>query len=372
MSRLLRVYMLQQFVQMAVVASLGLAFLFLVFDILARSDDVIRGGMPVFEAIGQYAAWRLPQLISLIIPMAGLLAAMAVYNKLHSQHEIGAMQSSGIRILRILWVFMLGGFFIASLHFIFLNSLVLGATENLRLWEENDFEPVTEQTNITRYPAWFMVGDYMLYAEGANKQNNKLYQVKLIERDEQGLMERYIVADNATYEDAPEASGMTGKAWVLRDGEMRVLGSGDSMEFDIHPTHLDTTPKELAVFDKKLDEMTLRELKLLSEASNINNDRGHYYKTWLHRRFSQPIGTMVMVLIAAPILFMRPRGANRIIAGFTIILFGFLFFVAERIALSGAESGNFPTAFTVWLPTYLFGGGVIAYCMWRESRFSRK
>lgn len=372
MSRLLRIYMLQQFIKTAIVASLALACLFLVFDILARSDDVISGGMPVFEAIGQYAAWRLPQLISLIIPMAGLLAAMAVYNKLHSQHEIGAMQSSGIRILRILWVFMIGGFFIASLHFIFLNSLVLGATENLRLWEENDFEPVTEQTNLTRYPAWFMVGDYMLYAEGANKQNNKLYQIKLIERDDQGLMEKYIVADNATFEAAPEGSGTEGMVWVLRNGEMRIIGEGEEIPFDIHVSHLHTTPNELAIFDKKLDEMTLKELNLLSSASAINNDRGYYYTTWLHRRFSQPIGTMVMVLIAAPILFMRPRGANRIVAGFAIILFGFIFFVAERIALSGAESGNFPPAFTVWLPTYLFGGGVILYCVWRESRFSRK
>lgn len=370
MSHILRGYMLQQFVLVVLVASVVLAFLFLVFDILNKSDDVIAGGMPIFEAIGQYAWLRLPQLISLIIPMAAMLGAMSVYNKLHTQHEISAMQSSGVRIVRIIGVFMQGGLFIAALHFIFLNSVVLTTTEKLRLWEGHDFQEITSETNLTRYPAWFMVDRYMFYAEAANDTGDTLYRVKLIERDETGLMTTYTTAEKATY--APDVLGATTPVWVFTKTERRSLATGETQTLPAFTTEIAVIPSELAIFDKKLDEMTLRELNILSKASKINNDRGFYYQTWLHRRFSQPIGTLVMVLIAAPILFMRPRGANRIIAGFSIILFGFLFFVAERIALSGAESGNFPPVFMVWLPTYLFGGGVLLWVLWRESRFSRK
>jgi len=370
MSRILWGYMLRQFVLLVLVAAVVLAFLFLVFDILNKSDDVIAGGMPVFEAIGQYAWLRLPQLISLIIPMAAMLGAMSVYNKLHTQHEISAMQSSGVRILRIIGVFMQGGLFVAALHFMFLNSVVLTSTEKLRLWESQDFRQITPETNLTRYPAWFMVGDYMLYAEATNNTGDTLYNVKLIERDNTGLMTTYTTAEKATY--TPDPLSATQRIWVFTNAERRTLATADTVPLPTFTTEIATTPSELAIFDKKLDEMTLSELRTLSKASKINNDRGYYYETWLHRRFSQPLGTLVMVLIAAPILFMRPRGANRIIAGFAIILFGFLFFVAERIALSGAESGNFPPVLMVWLPVYLFGGGVLAWTLWRESRFSRK
>lgn len=363
--------MLRQFIIMALVASVSLAFLFLVFDILANSDDVIEGGMPVLQGIGKYALLRLPQLISLIIPMAAMLAAMSVYNKLHSQHEIGAMQSSGIRILRIIGVFMSGGLFIATLHFIFLNSIVLHSTEELRVWSENKFRAIDSETHPTRYPAWFMVGDYMLFAQGADKENRNLYEIKLIERDPQtGLMRTYTTAQKATY--IADVTGSATPTWLLSHGERKTLETGETTAFATLELKIDASPEELAIFDKELDEMNVHELSLLSKASQVNSDRGYYYSTWLNRRFSQPLGTIVMVLIAAPILFMRPRGANRIIAGFAIILFGFFFFVAERIALSFAETGAWPPAFTVWLPTYIFGGGVLLWCLWKESRFSRK
>ncbi len=363
MSSILRYYLLKHFINASLAFSLVLALLFLVFDILAQSDSILGGGMPIFEATGLYAILRLPQIISLVIPMAGMLAAMSVYSRFHSHLEITAIMSSGIRLLRIVGVFIGGGIFLATLHFIFLNTVVLDTSEKLRIWANNDYREVTAQTNISRYPAWFTIDELILFAEDANDTGSTLLNIKLVERDKLGRLETYTTASKATYD--------ANSKWILHDVTEKNLDSGKISSFKEHPINLNSTPEDLAVFNKKIDEMTLPELLALTTANHLTDSRNYYYDTWLQRRFSQPFSTLIMILIAVPLLFMSPRHTNKTVLSAGIIIIGFLFFVGERIALSFGEGGEFPPTLAVWLPSIIFGIALITYTLWKESRFSK-
>ena len=132
MGKTLRTYLLNQFLRLVIISTLSLAMLFLVFDLLANSDDVLAGGMPAWQAVSLYAFLRAPQIISFVLPIAGMLAIMAVYGKLHGHLEVTAMRSAGLRLARVVLVFLFGAFIVAAIHFIFLNSIVLETSEKLR------------------------------------------------------------------------------------------------------------------------------------------------------------------------------------------------------------------------------------------------
>lgn len=364
MAETLRTYLLNQFLKLVFISVISLALLFLVFDLLAQSDKVLAGGMPAWKAVSLYAFLRLPQIISLVLPIAGMLAVMAVYGKLHGQQEVTAMTSAGIRLARVVGVFLFGALIVATLHFIFLNSVVLETSEHLRKWQVNDYKPAPERSEVTRYPAWFQVEDKLLYVQEAPSNNKILENLKVIERGADGVMQRYLLAGKASHLD--------GTRWQLTDVEIRKLDTGETEKTADTVIDLQSNPEDLAIFNKSTEEMRLGEMLALMRASHLTNNRGYYYETWFLRRFSQPLSTVIMMLIATPLLFMRPRQQNKTGLILGVILLGFMFFIGERILLAMGENGDLPPQLTVWAPPAFFAAVLLGYVLWKESRFSRR
>lgn len=364
MSATLRVYLLKHFLKLTLTSVLTLGALFLVFDILAQSDDVLAGGMVAWKAVLLYGALRFPQILSLVMPIAGMLAIIGVYAKLHGQLEVTAMTSAGIRLTRVVGVFIFGAFVVAALHFIFLNSVVIEASKNLRHWQENDFRPTSEQAAVTRYPAWFEVEDKILFVQNAADDNSVLKNVKIIERGPDGIMQTYTMAG--------EARHLEGTRWQLNGVDLRKLETGETVKAADRKINLNSKPEDLAIFNKKIEEMALEEMWTLTQASHLTNNMGYYYDTWFQRRFSQPLSTVVMMLIATPLLFMRPRQRNKTGLFFGVVLLGFVFFIGERIALAMGETGEIPASLSVWGPPAAFAGVMFLYLLWQESPLARR
>ena len=361
MGRTLRIYLLKQFINSIFLAVISLAMLFLVFDILAHSDDILAGGMSPWEAVPLYALLRLPQLVSLVMPIAGMLAIMAIYTKLHGQQEITAITSSGVRLFRVVLVFIVGALFVAILHFIFLNSLVLKTSEKLRMWQENDYKPTSQQVAVTRYPTWFQIQDKLIYVQEASANNTVLNDLKIIERDNSGIMKKYLIAGQATH--------VKGTKWQLTDVEIRQLDTGETEKTDDRMMDLKSKPQALVVFNKSTGEMTLGEMINLIKASHLTNNRGYYYETWFLRRFSQPLSTVIMMLIATPLLFLRPRQQNKTGIVFTVVIIGFLYFIGERILLAMSENGDIQTFLATYAPPVTFTGLLLLYILWKEPPY---
>lgn len=364
MGNILRTYLLNHFLKVVFISVISLAMLFMVFDLLANTDDILAGGMPAWQAVPLYAFLRLPQIVSLILPIAAMLAIMAVYGKLQGQHEVTAMTSAGIRLARVVWVFVFGALIVTALHFIFLNSVVTEASERLRMWQKNDFKPAAEHVSVTRYPAWFQVEDRLLYVEEATRNNEVLKGLKVIERGDGGVMERYTLAGKAEHIKDTE--------WQLTNVEIRKLDTGETEKAADRTIDLKSKPDDLAIFNKSIEEMTLQEMTALMRASHLTNNRGYYYETWFMRRFSQPLSTVIMMLIATPLLFMRPRQRNKMPLFFGVVLVGFLFFIGERILLAMGESGDLPPQLTIWAPPAVFTVVLLFYVFWKESRLSKR
>ena len=354
----LNLYLLRQFFSILILATTTLACLFLVFDLLAQSDKILAGGVPAWRAIPLYSLLRLPQIISLVLPIGAMLAAIGAYLKLHNHHEATAITSAGIRLVRVVWVFFSGALLLAGAHFLFINSVATQTSVQLRLWQESNFSPEPPLLSTEAYPTWFDAGTHIAYAESATNNGHILYNVRLIKRNALGVMETYITSPEMVYKN--------GTTWHLKTPEIRNKKSEISHK-EALLIKLAVTPDTLTTSNKKIEEMGLHEMWALRQADQLTNKGDFYYETWFWRRFSQPFSTLIMVLVATPLLFVKPRQENKASLVFSLLLIGFLFFIGERITLAIGEAGDTHPLIAIWGLPILFLLIFFSYLWWKES-----
>src|SRR5690606_34067940 len=141
--------------------------------------------------------------------------------------------------------------------------------------------------------AWFDAGRHQVHIAGAQDEGRRLDTVVVIERDHPNAI--------ATYYEAREARHMNGD-WELIDGWKQTLANGRREHFERLALALPLTPAQVMRVRLPLASLDYGDLRQLRDAPEESGRpaRAHY-ETWLGRRLAEPLGTLVMLLLAAPL-----------------------------------------------------------------------
>src|SRR5690606_6734567 len=81
-------FLLLRFAGIFVFVLFTLTSLLVLFDLLAQADDLALHHEETLWPLAAYAGLRLPVLLTMIIPMSALLAALVTFERLASQYEL--------------------------------------------------------------------------------------------------------------------------------------------------------------------------------------------------------------------------------------------------------------------------------------------
>lgn len=327
-------YILRQFFLRFVLILLALTALLVVFDILANADVVLEHQNRVLAPLFSYAGLRLPQILSLLVPMASLFSAAVVFAQLVARQEMIALRGFGLPIYRIAGCLLFGGLVICGLHFVFANTVAPKAASYLQSWAQQDYRGSPDEI-LLRADAkgWFASHNHFVSAKHVSTDGHILYNMSIIERGEDGLIERVITARKARY---------NGETWVLSG----VQPPGASVELALMPSVFTAMHETEA-------EMSYAQLADIVEAGTENNGYGYRYEAWFHYKIAHPLSSLLMILIAAPMALQLARRGNILGVGFAIVLAGFCYFIFESLFLSLGETGILPPLLAVWSPPML-------------------
>jgi len=198
---------------------------------------------------------------------------------------------------------------------------------------------------------WFKKGNHLFYVESASADGNYLEGLRYLERDENGMLVRYILAEQALY---------MGDDWKLSQvrepdfGRAHISNNEDVpqvAEIDIGDGEELTIPLPLqpSVFSygaetqkHKAEEFGLFDLLSQRDYIAAQGKPAYIYKLWVLQKISQPLACLIMVLIALPIALRISRRGSLLSFGFLLTLCGFFYFIAERILFALAESAQLP------------------------------
>ena len=324
---------------------LGLAAILLLFDVLANADDVVEGSGRILVPVLAYAALRLPEIVSLVVPLAALVATMALLAHLVATHELVALRAAGVSFYRIVAALLLGALALSAVHFAFVETVLPQTSSRLELWRAEDFRGLPPRRLPRQAPAWFALGDTLVEVETSSLDGRRLQGVTVVRRQEDGRMRVYLRAERAVY---------TGLTWRLDEVRRAALQGQRAEVLPSLRLDLPVTPKRFAALGERPGALRLREIQRLIANPDLGGRPQYVYEVWYHRKLAHPLGALVMVLLAAPLGLQHARRQRMLLASFGVMFAGFLFFVAERLLATVGETGLVPVPLATWTPMVVF------------------
>lgn len=327
------------------------------FDLLANAGDVVTGTR-VFAPLYHYAMLRLPQLVSVLLPLAVLLAALLTLVRLLRHNELVVLRGAGVSIYRTVTPMLLAALAVAPLHFLLADQIVSDTAESLRLWQEQDYRGRPPAEGIDEGPAWIAVAESVINVAEASPDGRRLREVTVIERTRDGAMRSYMTAARAEYRDG---------TWLLHEVERLVVGQGRTSRHARLEWQVPLRPGRFASRTTQPAELTYHQLRRLLSTPDRGNRPAYFYATWLHRKFTLPLSSVAMVLIAAPLGLMIGRRSNLLLGVAAGVAAGFLFFVFDNVVLTLGESGVLPAVLAAWVPILLFASLIASFLLHAEG-----
>lgn len=354
MKRIIPLYIIKEILPPFFVSLLVFNFIMILAKILELSELVIVKGVKL-DTILRFLLYSLPFSLMVTIPLSTLLAVLLAFLRFDSDNEITVIKSAGIGLYRLLppvILFCLWTYLVSSYLVLYLVPYSNRAYRNELL----ELAKVSADISIKERIFNNDFGQMVLY-------------VSFIDLS-QGWMRDIFIRDSRDAEMDNVVVASRGR--IATDKKKRIL------VFELFDGVIDRVEETISFkrYDLKLDlesalssqhlrppdqfELDQEDLWTVINGFDKNDIRYYTYRLEAHKRFSLPVASLVLGLIAVPLgLQGKNRGRNwGIIMGLGVFLIYYLLFTA---GLSFGETGFYPPMLAMWMPNFIVGGAAVFF-----------
>ena len=346
MSTLTR-YLSREFMQNFFLCLGTFVTIFLIVEFSQRINAFLHNQAPLSQ-MTLYFLNKIPGIVSLIAPMAILLATIVTLGTMSRHNEITAMKSGGISLWRIVFP-ILGTTIIIYGALLGLNEwLTPGANQKARTvreWIIHKKKPV----------ATFKQSQIWIHSQQA------IYNIKLY-HPEQDLLEgvtvfRFGPAFQLVERiDARSARWQDGR-WTFAEASVTTFSSdGFSIRKD-HPqfvVSLPEMPADFRIADKPPEEMNYSELREYVRKIERDGYNSTKYQTAMHHFFSFPFIGIVLSFLGVAVALRKERGAGIAMGIAFCLAISFVFYVVYSPSIGYGQAGTLPPFVAAWLGNTIF------------------
>jgi lipopolysaccharide export system permease protein len=345
-------YLVTEYLRNLLFITLSFLFLFLIIDFFEKIRMFL-SNHATFAQMGSYFLFRIPMVISQILPAVVLLTSLVTCGYLSRHSEITAMKANGISLYRIA-VPILAIAAMTSLLIFFLNEWVTPYTnegaENIRLVE------VQKQSLMGTFKQ-----DQIWYRGQKGIYNFRLFDART--GTLQGITIHYLDRQMNLFMrlDAEKGEWSQGR-WFFHnvlitrfsDGEFPVLTRSGQEVVDIPET-----PADFKVVQKDVELMGYSELKRYIRKLQSEGYDATRYVVDLHGKIAFPLVSIILAVIGISFSLRSERTggiARGIGAGLVI---GFSYWLVYAFGMSLGRSGTLPPFIAAWFANILFGAASV-------------
>lgn len=326
---------------------LALTMLLTVFDLLANASEVSLGANHTLLSLLFYVLFRLPIIGNFILPFAVLVAAVQTFASLAAQREIIALESARFPLAKIVLVLAVGAGLLATLQFVAADWVVPDVTERLAEWKADGYAGLPSPEKSRNTPEWLASGNFIIRLDDVSLDGRMLSAPTVIETDARGVADRYWSARRAAND---------GHGWVFENVRGKDLVSGSPVDYDRMVLPIAMPPALFSMSSKPVEELRFLQLQALGwSQAGTQIHPPEIYRVWTHARWAQPLGGVLMVLLAAPICLQIQRSGRRHLVSAGVFALGFFYFILQSILLAVGEQGGVPPYLAAWGAFLVFG-----------------
>jgi lipopolysaccharide export system permease protein len=344
-------YLLREYVKVFLMCFAGLMTVYLVVDFFEKVRRFIRFDAEAIHILG-YFLLRTPAISFQIAPLAILMATLLTLGMFSKNHEITAMRSCGISLLRTAMPFLLFSLAVA-LGLFGLSAVVIPlSTTRAEYVKTTLIEKRTAPAAIKTMRPWIQI------------ENQTLMNIEAIDPDGTTLrgIRLYRLGTDFRLTEITEAQAAhyTAQGWVLQKGLRRIFlknGGLTTKTFVTEPLGLSHQPEDFTDWlSVETEERTLVDLQ--SRIKRLEKDGYQVARllTDYYGRIAFPFVSVVMVVIGIALSLRRTgtRGGGMAIGIGQALVVGFLYWTAHSVAIAFGRSGVLEPILAGWIANLLF------------------
>ncbi|MEK7702645.1 MAG: LPS export ABC transporter permease LptG [Nitrospirota bacterium] len=322
---LLSRYIASEYLKLLAILLAALVIVFVTIDSLDKVRWYIKYN-PSFLSVVEYFLFKLPKIISDLLPFALFLTSLLTLGLLTKNNEIVPMMSAGINIIRITMPILLVGGIVSIMSF-FLNGIFVPATyKQSRVIQKEKIEKEGIHGTFLQNKIWLRIDrKTLLYAQLVDAKKNAMFGVHFYMLGEQIPIRSEIEAQSLHHE--------TGR-WVLSHGvdiKYDKNGTVFRKSFIRKEIQIEKTLLEMQQMEVNPDEMSYQKLRLYINQLEKDGMDANRYQVDLHRKYAFPFSNFVLAFLGIPIAFKyfnlrQASMAKPILLGLGIVLFYWLSF----------------------------------------------
>ncbi|MEO7786868.1 MAG: LPS export ABC transporter permease LptG [Sphingomicrobium sp.] len=348
-SRPIARYTVRLFVTRTLAVLVSLVLILMTLQLLGESGKILAVPGNGQAQLGHYVLLRVPMLLAFFLPFSALLGTLIAFAGLNQNSEVIAMKAAGISAHQIIAPLILASAVLASVNFVFNETIVVHSARALNAWSDADYRAIPPDSDVLSN-VWILDGDDLIRARhvGGSGAALHLERVTIYDR-ERGELKRVI--DVARADQLP---GGGEKGWRLQglttyDAAMGVVSHADRAE---GLRGIDPMRFTLAKVDPtEQDFWQLRQSIVELEAAGRQTDEA---RAGLWHKIAAPVSTMLMPLLAAIAAFGLARSGQVLLRATAGMALGFTYFVVDTFSLSMGNVGIYPPFLAAWAPVLLF------------------
>ncbi len=308
--------------------------------------------------------FSLPRLSFYAIPMATILGITLAINRLNSDREIIAIQSTGINIKRLWKPFLI--FTVVNTLLVFSIAMTILPTANMLFRKQLSRIGASSVTAIFQEGVFIdLIPGLIIYFKTI-KPKELTAEGVYIEDFRDSSINLTVIAKSATIHYEPSRQALV---FLLKGGSMTRFSKKETAQIITFDSYLvevflgtlftRSTPGSSIKW-----EMSMAELYNAMKTANTTEEKSRYGIEFYHRIF-MPLNCIIFGMLAVPICAKMKKNSLNILASLLIFL---AYYILSTLAKGLSENGIITPFWAVVFPSLLFI--LITLMAWKHKRLS--
>lgn len=335
--------------------------LFLVFDFFDRIDNLLAENAGLWLII-QYFLFKIPLMISLMLPVAVMFTTLFSFGLLSKNSEITAMRAAGIPIRKLAKP-LVGFSLCLSVFSILLNELIVPATERRQREIYNiDIRQKDKRGGYSQSFFWWRRADTFYSSNTFDSRTNRLMNLSAFELNKDWRAEKRIDSNETFYIDPVVGWSMKGVKTFRFERNTINVASEPSLPLPI-PEH----PQDF--YDVKAEpfSMSFLELRDFIKQQQSNGVPVNDYISDLYSKLAFPLVTLITAMVVLPFSLLPARSGSMAVSVLAAVIIAFAYYAVDSFSVAMGRAEILPPLVAAWTANIVMGAVALILNLGAES-----
>ncbi len=348
--KILHRYLLTTLLRNLGLSLVAFTLLFLIFDFFDRMDNILPENASVAIVL-QYFLYKIPLIVSLMLPVSVIVATLFTVGMLSKNSEITAMRASGLTVTWISRPLYITGLAL-SLGAILLNETIVPyATRRGKEIYNLDIQKKHEQGAYNQNDFWWRSGNSFFSVSMFDSRTDTLYDLTRLDISDTFEIQKRIEAKKVDFLTA-------NLGWTMRNvREFRFTKDGIT-EYKIPtaiPLTISAVPQDFYEVRTDPHTMSYRQLKKFIRTQAQNGVSTQEYLPDLYEKLASPFLIFIVIPVVLPFALKPARSGSLALSFVGALAIGFSYYAVHSLSLSLGRADLWPALLSAWMANIVMG-----------------